>query len=290
MKKLALLQIILAGILWGTSGIFVRLLSPIGLSSQQLTFLRSTVAFIAMALYILICNKDLFKVRIKELLLFSGSGLSFFLTSSFYYYSMQATSISTAVVLMYTAPVFVLIYSVMFLGERLTSTKVIAIVCMIIGSGLVSGIVGDLKFDLLGVSAGLAAGIAYSSYNIFTKVAMKNKCNPFSATLYCFAFAAIIGGLVCGVDEVPVLLLKKLEMGIPLVVGLGIFTCILPYFLYTLALRHIHAGMATALGILEPMSATLFGIILFREPMGISTICGVVLILGAVFILAKSGD
>ena len=109
MKKLAFIYIILAGILWGTSGIFVHYLAPHGFTSLQMTFLRSVVSLICMAVYILISDRKLFKVKWGELILFAGSGLSFFLTASCYYYSMQATSISTAVVLMYTAPIFVVI-------------------------------------------------------------------------------------------------------------------------------------------------------------------------------------
>lgn len=287
MKRMAFTYIIIAGVLWGTSGIFVHYMAPYGFTSLQMTFLRSIVSFISMSLYILIFDKKLFKVKPKELLFFSLSGISFFGTSSCYYYSMQASSISTAVVLMYTAPLFIIIYSVGFLGEKLTKLKAITIFCMIIGCGLVSGIIGGLKFDLLGVIFGLLAGISYSAYNIFTKIAMKNKSNPFSATLYCFLFASMIGLIVCNPGGIPECVAPNPVLTLPLAIGMGICTCILPYFLYTLALKDIPAGTASALGIIEPMSATLFSIILFREPMDIYSVCGIILILGSVFLLSK---
>ena len=113
-----------------------------------------------MALYIFIHNKNLFKVSLKELLLFAGSGISFFLTATCYFYSMQATSISTAVVLMYTAPIFVMIYSVMFLNEKLTPVKTAAVLIMLVGCGLVSGIIGGLRFDGVGTLVGYMSGLA----------------------------------------------------------------------------------------------------------------------------------
>ena len=288
MKKLALIQIILAGILWGTSGIFVHYLAPYGFTSLQMTFLRSVVSCLCMSLYILIFNKNLFKVTLRELLLFAGSGISFFLTASCYYYSMQTTSISTAVVLMYTAPIFVMIYSVMFLGEKLTFQKTVAVLTMLVGCGLVSGIIGGLRFDMIGILVGLLSGIAYSAYNILTKIQMKNNSNPMSATLYCFFFAVLVGAFSCGIEKIPQSIAIAPRITLPLVAGIGLMTCVSPYFLYTLAMKEIPAGTATSLGIIEPMAATLFSVILFKESLSVASLCGIVLILGAVFLLSKS--
>ncbi len=288
MKKIALIQIILAGILWGTSGIFVHYLAPYGFTSLQMTFFRSVVSCICMALYILIFNKKLFKVTLKQLLLFAGSGLSFFLTASCYFYSMQATSISTAVVLMYTAPIFVMIYSVMFLGEKLNPKKAVAVLTMLVGCGLVSGIIGGLKFDAMGIAVGFMSGIAYSAYNILTKIGMKGNSNPMSATLYCFLFAVLIGTFACDIGEIPKSIGTAPLITLPLVVGMGLATCIAPYFLYTLAMKKIPAGTAASLAIIEPMAATLFSIMLFGEELSWASVSGIVLILGAVFLLSKS--
>lgn len=288
MKKIALAQIITAGILWGTSGIFVHYLTPFGFSSLQMTFFRSIVSCICMALYIFLYNKTLFKASLKELLLFAGGGLSFFFTASCYYYSMQSTSISTAVILMYTAPIFVMIYSVLFLNEKLTLIKTIAVFIMLIGCGLVSGVIGSLKFDLLGVIVGLLSGIAYSAYNILTKIQMKNNCSPLTATFFCFFFATLAGGLSCGVDEIPHLISIAPQITISLVISLGLLTCITPYFLYTLALKKIPAGTASSLSVIEPMSATIFSVALFNETLGVASLTGSILIFAAVIVLSKS--
>jgi len=288
MKKIALIQIILASILWGTSGIFVHYLAPYGFTSLQMTFFRSVVSCICMALYILIFNKKLFKVTLKQLLLFAGSGLSFFLTASCYFYSMQATSISTAVVLMYTAPIFVMIYSVMFLGEKLNPKKAVAVLTMLVGCGLVSGIIGGLEFDAMGIAVGFMSGIAYSAYNILTKIQMRNNSNPMSAILYCFLFAVLIGTFACDIGEIPKSIGTAPRITLPLVVGMGLATCIAPYFLYTLAMKKIPAGTAASLGIIEPMAATLFSVMLFGEELSWASVSGIVLILGAVFLLSKS--
>ena len=178
MKRRAFVYIIIAGILWGTSGIFVNALSPHGFSSLQITALRGVVSCLFMGIFVLFHDRKLFRVTFRQFMLFVVIGVSLFGTSSCYYLSMQMTSISTAVVLMYMAPVYVMIWSVLFFGERFSILKLISVVAMLVGCCLVSGIVGGLKFDAVGLLFGILSGISYGAYNIFTKIAMRKKCHP----------------------------------------------------------------------------------------------------------------
>ena len=75
-----------------------------------------------------------------------------------------------------------------------------------------------------------------------------------------------------------------------LMVGIGVFTFVLPYLLYTIALRDIPAGTASSLAIIEPMAATIFSVTLFGEKLSIASITGIVLILVSVFLLSKSEE
>lgn len=289
MKK-GLLYISLASALWGTSGIFVHYLAPYGVTSLQMTFIRALIAFLCMTGYVLFVGKSLVKTNIKEILLFIGSGLSFFMTATCYYHSMQLTSISTAVVLMYTAPIFVMIFSVLFLGETLNRMKLLSVVGMLVGCGLVSGIIGGLAFDPLGIAIGFLSGISYASYNIITKIEMQKGINPIKANFYCFLFGFLAGllasnpaGLLGCISENPPVVLA-------LSVGVGVVACILPYLFYTMALREIPAGTASSLGILEPMAATIFSVLIFGEVLSLYSFIGIVLILGSVFILHRQGQ
>ena len=73
-----------------------------------------------------------------------------------------------------------------------------------------------------------------------------------------------------------------------LFVALGLITSIIPYFLFTIALRDISAGTASSLGILEPMSATLFSIAFLGEKLTVLSSIGMLFILSAVFMLGKA--
>lgn len=287
MKKSGLIYIILASILWGTSGIFVHYLTPYGVSSLQMTFIRGLISFACMGIFVLLSGRSIVKTNFKEILLFIGSGVSFFLTASCYYQSMQLTSVSTAVVLMYTAPIFVMIYSTTFLGEKLSRMKLIAVIGMIAGCCLVSGIIGGLKFDAMGIVIGFLSGISYATYNIITKIEMQKGINPVKANFYCFLFSMIVGMVVAK----PVGIIDCISQNPPVIIflfaGMGVFACILPYFLYTMALREIPVGTAASLGILEPMAATILSVLILEEKLSLYSAIGIVMILGSVFILSK---
>ena len=183
MKKRALLFIIIAGIFWGTSVLFASFLRPLGFSSLQLTFFRAIISFISLSFFALIKNREAFKISLKDALLFFAIGFSFFGTASAYYIAMEKTTAATAVVLMYLAPIYVLIYSVLFLGEKLNLVKIISIIGMIVGCALVSGIIGGVVLNPLGIFMGILAGVAYAAYNVFTKIGTKRGSNALSMTI-----------------------------------------------------------------------------------------------------------
>lgn len=290
MKKRAILYIAIAGILWGSSGIFFNLLRPFGFTPLHMTAMRGGVAGIVMPLYLLITNRKLFRVPWKEVPLFLGSGLMMYGAAACYYAAIDASSVSTAVILMYTSPVFVLIYSVLFLREKLTVVKGLAVALVVVGCALVSGITGGMNLSLWGVVLGFGAAITYSAYNVFTKYAMLRKNNSLTATAYAFMVMGIMAVSTCNPGELVAITATDPVVIIPLILGIGLCTCVGPYFLYTLAMRELPAGTASALGIIEPLAATIFSVVLFHEVLSVPAIIGIVLVLGAVVMLSKGEE
>lgn len=283
MNKKSFIYIVIASILWGTSGIFFHLLEPYGFSPVQMTAMRGTVSAIVMLVFVLLRDRTLFRVRFREFIIFACSGIFIFGTAFCYYASMQASSVSTAVILMYTAPIFVMAFSVAFFGEKLNLAKGVSVVLMLIGCALVSGVVGGMTFNYMGVIFDLASGISYSAYNIFAKIQMTHHSNALSATLYCFIVMAIVALCAANPPEMAALTAQNPAVILPLMIGIGVCTCVLPYFLYTQALRDIPVGTASALGMIEPLAATVFSVLFFQERLGVASVCGILLILLAVY-------
>jgi inner membrane transporter RhtA len=72
---------------------------------------------------------------------------------------------------------------------------------------------------------------------------------------------------------------------VPLLIALGICTSVIPFALNGIALRDLSAGTVAALGIMEPLSATIYSVVFFSEPMDVWKVLGVVIILSAVAFL-----
>ncbi len=287
MKKKALLFIIIAGVMWGTSGLFSHAFGLYGYTALQKTAVRGTVAFLCMLTFVAIRHRAAFRIKLADLWLYVGIGVTLFGAAAAYYASMVLTSEATAVVLMYTSPIYVLIFSVLFFGERLTPLKLAGVGGMLLGCCFVSGVFEGFSGDLGGILLGLLAGVSYGAYNILTKIALRRSCAPMSTTLYGFAGMAILAVCTCTPTEIFPKMMREPAVLIPLSVALGVVTYVVPYFLYTLALRELPAGTASALGIMEPMSATLFAIFLLDADVTVLSVLGILLILGCVLLLSR---
>ena len=285
MKAKAFIYIILAGLTWGTTGIFVNFLAPYGFGTPQITFVRGTVAFLCMLVFLLIKQKDLLRTDRKSFFLMACNWLLCCATSIFYFLSLLRTSNATGVVLMYTAPVYVMLFSVFVWKERFSSLKLASIISMLVGCVLVAGVVGGFKVDALGLFFGVLSGITYASYNVLTKHIMRRGANPMGASTYTFLFMGIGAALICRPWQMPALIAKDPLVTILLLVGIGFVGCTLPYLFYTLAMRDLPAGTAASLGIIEPMAATVFAALILGQIPDPFQIVGIVLILASVVLL-----
>lgn len=288
MKKRAFIFVILAGVLWGTSGIFVHYLAPLGFTSVQMSAMRSGVSAIALIGYALVADRSLFRISGRELLLFLLSGISLFGTGSAYYASLQLTSISTAVVLMYMAPVYVMLWSVAFFGERMTKTKAISVALMVVGCALVSGVAGGVILHPLGLFLGFLSGVSYGSYNVITKILARRGVEPLRSALFTFIFTAVIAISLCSPLDFAEKTAASPSAAIPLIISIGLVTFVAPYVCYTHAMTVLDAGMTASLGIVEPLSATLFGVVCFSEKLDLSSIIGALMILVCVVMLGRT--
>lgn len=288
MKKKAFIFVIIAGLLWGTSGLFVHMLTPYGFSSLQMTAVRGTVSFIAIAIIAFFKDRKLFKIRPLDMLICLGVGVMLYLASACYYSAIPMTSVATAVMLMYTAPVFVAVASVILFGEKMTKMKASAIAVMLVGCCLVSGVIGNFRVvNVWGILLGLAAGVAYGSYNIFSKLCMRRGLDPLTVTVYGFLVMTVISFCVASPGDIVSTAGAAPLQTIPLLIGLGVFTFVVPYTLYTVGLRDLPAGTASALSIMEPMSATVYSVIFLSEPLNVYTVLGIVTVVVSVLMLSR---
>lgn len=288
--KIGILLIILAACFWGSMGIFVRKLGEYGFSSIQIVSIRITIAALVFCIILLIKDRTGFWISPRDIPLFLGLGLGSILFFTVCYFSAIAImSLSTAAILLYTSPIWIMLMSMLFFHEKMNSRKLVALVLAFTGCVLVSGISGA-GMTVTGILLGLGAGFGYGLYSILGTIALR-KYSPYTVTTYTFVVAAIGSWIICQPAD---LISKFKAAGSPsglllFCILTAILTAVIPFLFYTLGLRTVEAGRAGILATIEPLVATVIGMICFSEPVTILSGAGIVLILTAVVILNCKG-
>ena len=140
MRSPLLLLPILSGVMWGTSGIFVRDLSDHGLDNFTIVFAREILAAVMVLSVILLTDRDMLRIRKRDAWVFVVCGLSMVGINVFYTVSVDRVSLSLAAVLLGLSPVFMLIMARVIFKERITRRKLVCMFASIVGCVLLSGV------------------------------------------------------------------------------------------------------------------------------------------------------
>lgn len=287
---LSIFLILTAGILWGCMGLFVRPLNERGLSTWDIVFLRSLLTTVFMAVILLIKDKSLFKIRLRDIWCFLGTGLlSIVFFNMCYFKEITITSLSVAAILLYTAPAFVMIISAFCFREKLTILKVLALLLSFAGLIFVTGVLGGgEKLTAKTLLIGLGAGLGYALYSIFSRYALQRGYGSYTISFYTFAFAT--AGTLFFADPLKVASVGTASIkGLALCVAFVLVSTVIPYLTYTAGLRSVENGRASIIASIEPVVATLNGIIWFHESLTPGVVIGTLLVLTGIVLSNLKG-
>lgn len=288
-KKLASASILTAGTLWGIIALFVRALSANDFTSMEIAALRSFGALFLMFVGLLICKRELLKIKLKDVWCFIGTGvLSLTFFNWCYFKTMVLTSLSVAAILLYTAPAIVVVLSAIFFKEKITKSKVGCLCIAFAGCAFVTGVFsgGDSGLSPLGLLIGLGAGFGYALYSIFGRYAIQRGYSSFTITFYTFFFSSL--------GTLPLIEFGHLRQslasidggkGMLLIAGFALISTVLPYLLYTLGLTGVESGKASIMASIEPVVATILGIVVYGERLTVQGLIGIIMVLGAIVML-----
>lgn len=288
MKKYDI-YILLAGCFWGVIGLFTRNLSAIGVTSGGVLIIRSTGCLILFSIQALVKNPKLFRLPRKDAWLLVLFGLVTFAFTYCYYQSIDLGSLSAACTLMYSAPVFVMVMSLFIFHEKFSRRKLIALLCAVAGCALVSGVFeGNSELSAAGVIYGLLAGIGYASYSVCIKALSNRGLDTLTINVYGWLVCSLAGLLVWG----PAAAAPVFHSGVTVLLGAGLIVIsgFLPALLYSMGLRGEEAGKGAVMASIEPVVASLAGLIAFHESPTPLAILGIALVLAAVLLLNVSKE
>jgi drug/metabolite transporter, DME family len=285
MKKLMPYFAISAGAsLWGLIAYFIRGLSGFGFSSMEIVGIRVVTAAAALLLLGLFLGPGRLALkRPSDIGLFAGTGIcSIVFFNWCYFTSINLMDISIAVILLYTSPAFVTVLSYIFLKEKITGRKIIAVCGTVAGCILIAGVGGGAGMSVIGVVIGLGAGLGYALYSIFGKFALQ-KYEPFTVTFYTFLTAAAVLLPITRLWEKASLFLNPEVLFLGL--GLGLLPTVLAYFLYTWGLEKTESSKAAVIATIEPVVAILLGVALYSESLGFLQLSGSIIIILCVILV-----
>lgn len=261
-----LIMAVMSGVLWGSAGVFVRILGDWGMDGTTIVFSRVSVAVVMMAVLILVTDRRLFRVKREDAWMFFLSAFSMVALNLFYTVSVGGASLSLAAVLLSMSPIFMLIMAKVMFGEAITLRKIGCMILAIAGCILVSGLLeGSDSVSIGGIASGIAAAFFYALYGIMSKRAASSGYGIYTILFYSLLISALV--LLPFSSVAAVVDYGSESIGDALFIILqAAFSSVVPYIFYTIAVTRGDAGTGSLLAACgEPMAAAVFGLIFFIE-------------------------
>lgn len=281
---------VVASIFYGFMGLFVQFLSGFNIPSTIIAFYNPFIAFLVIFIYLIIWKREYLKLDAGILVYVILLGLvSQTISNQFYIAAIAKTTMSTAVVLNYTAPIFVVIMARFLYKELFTLPKIIALVVSLTGCFLTAtgGSLEVLKLNAVGVLLGIASGISFAFLPIITKK-LVGRCHYLTIACYTMAFGALFNFFLAGPRAIVSINYTR-DIWVNLI-GLGVVANALGYLLYTKGMAYgIQSSKASIINTIEVPVAALVSFIFFQEDIFGVKLVGIILVVLSVVII-EYGD
>lgn len=268
-RNKSVLLIFLAAVLWSTGGVFIKATS---LDAFQTSFWRSLFASLAI----------LILIRPKKLLLDSTTviaSIAYMATLILFVLGTKLTTAANAILLQYTAPIYILVLAHWILNEKITRIGIITVALCVVGMAIFfldklspKGVIGNLS--------ALCSGIAFALMTVFLR---KNKGGePVSAILLGNVWIVASCAAMIFVQHQTLEAFRLTPQDALMTGYLGIFQIAIPYILFVHAIQHIPALEASLLSMLEPILNPIWVMLFVGEFPSLNAVIGGSVIIGAV--------
>jgi len=281
--------ILVAATLWATLGIiFKALIGDYGLSRITIAFFRASLSAVILFAALALRRPSSLHIVARDVLFFAAFGL--FGIAAFY--SVYVTAIdlagmSVAAVLLYTAPAWVALISAVFLGEKLTLVKLVAVTLAMAGCALVARAydLRGLQMNWLGILAGLGAGLTYALYSVFNKVGLRRHDG-----WTVLAYGLLAGSVFLAPLQSPRLLVTALRQpgAVAWLLVLALGPTLGAGLSFNAGLRYVQVSSASVVATLEPVIASILAFAFLHERLDPAQLVGGGLILAAVIFLTRA--
>jgi drug/metabolite transporter, DME family len=207
----------------------------------------------------------------------------------FYYLAIQRTNVATAIIVQYTAPVWVLLYMVARGTERLRLSKIGSVLLAITGIALVIGLFrhGGIQLDVIGVIAALVAAFSFTYYNIAGHYLLA-RYDRWTALLYTTLAASLFWLIVNPPNKV---MAAHYSANTWLfLAAFSFLSVLLPFTFYFAGLELLVPTQAIIASCLEPVFSILIAAVALKEVVGPVQAIGIAMVLSAIVLAQRSGS
>ncbi len=209
----------------------------------------------------------------------------------FYYVAIQKTSVAVAIIVQYTAPVWVLLFVVARGQQKLSPQKVVAVAVAVAGIALTIGIVGGksaatLHLDSYGLFAALLASFSFAFYNVGGHRILA-RFDRWRVLVWTLTSAAVFWLFVNPPWKILATPYAPAQWGFLFVFSM--ISVLGPFSLYFLGLQHLEPTRAIIASCLEPVFSILLAAAFLSEGLRPVQTLGIVLVLSAIVIVQLPG-
>lgn len=263
--------------MWAVNGTISKGLLDTGISSMRLSQLRVSAAFVIIALVLLLVNRSAFKVRSKsEFLLMAMYGiLGVTMTQWLYFVAIYLLPVGVALILELTAPLMVAIWVKFAWNHHVPRLTWLGLAIALTGLTLITEVWTGFTLNIIGVMAALGAAVALAIYYIVGEKVLHQPepRDPLSLTMWGFAFATLFWAIFQPWWGFPWeylegeyvfnewLTLSRVTMAVFMIV----FGTVIPFWLSLKAMQFINAQQASAMGLTEPVLASIVAWLVLSE-------------------------
>lgn len=278
-------QVIAASVIYGFAGIFFLFIKH--MAAGPVVFFQLLLGFLALVIYLGVRRK-LSKIKLRgkrKYILLLGAWQAGGLLS--YYMAVSFTNVSLSVLLLYTAPVYVLLVSPILLNEKVSTRNLAALMISLTGVIVVVGpeniFSGMSEVDsgyLLGVLMGLLSGFFYACITMTSRYLGDEYSGLEQLFLSTGVTLVILFPLMFQATS------ASLLENLPVLLFLGVMITSIGSILFFTGLEYVKAQNASIISLLEPVSAIFFAYLILHDPVSTSTLIGCILILASSIIMS----
>lgn len=271
-------QASLTALCFGLLGVFGKWGFSSGFSVGELMAYRFLMASIILWIIVLTFRRQWVVLSLKQIGIFALLGVFGYASMSITYLTaIKGLSLTTAVLILYTYPFWVSLFSHFFTKNKITKKEIVCLLLGAFGLGLLLGGHIEVK-EVWAVFSGLASAIIYSLYILLSEK-YQNNTPPLASSLYVISFGALALLIIFQPSVTSIHHFSNFQ--IFTIVGIALCCTVLPLTLELAALQKIKSSDFSVIMMLEPISAALWGWLIFKETLSAQQILGAFIILGA---------